>query len=56
MSDLTTDTFDQPEPDPFHDAGGEPVEGDPTEMAAWGQACWEAGVDPAETAKALGLS
>lgn len=45
MSDLTADTLDRPEPDPFH-PDGVPVEGDPTEMAEWGHACWAAGIDP----------
>lgn len=47
----------RPEPDPFHDDTGTPVhDADAAEMAAWGHACWVAGVDPVATAEALRLA
>ncbi len=50
---LATCDHSIPEPDPFHDAYGNPIPEDPQELAEFGQACWEQHLDPEEVGRVL---
>lgn len=55
---MDADTHAHPEPDVFHSEDGTPLfdPGVLNQAVAWGAACWDAGVDPDEAARELGLA